>query len=147
MCLRDGVRLSRKRWKRAELLGKAGGKVFYIKNDSDIIITKGDTACIQIELTDETDEPLSLSDGDRVKIQVRDWKTDGILLFEGTVTLDAETSIATWYIHPEDTKRARPGKTYYWDGEIELASGEVYTFVEPSGFEVLPEITKKDGGA
>ena len=115
-------------------------------NGSDIKITKGDTAYIQIDLLDEAGEPLTVTDADTVRIQVRDRQTGGELLFVGSATLDTEDSCVQWHIRPEDTAEASPKSDYFWDGEIETETGDIYTFVNVSRFKVLPEITRKDGG-
>lgn len=117
-----------------------------ITESGDIKITKGDSAYIQFDLLNREDEPLTVKETDTVRLQVRDKQTGGRLLFEGDVILNTENSSVLWHIRPKDTAEAIPKAVYFYDSEIETEEGDVYTFVHTMKFEILPEITRKDGG-
>ena len=77
---------------------------------------------------------------DIVRCRVRDASVDGDLVIEGEVQRDYVENVAIWHIRPEDTAELEI-KTYYWDGQVEFRNGDVFTFVDVSKFNVLPEIT------
>lgn len=110
-------------------------------NKTDISLTRGDSAYISFSLKDNTGSPVRLERVDRVRVQVRDKNIDGELLFEGLVDHDYDSGTIVWHIRPSDTTDLSIG-TYYWDAQVEFAAhGDIYTFVDVSRFNVLPEIT------
>jgi len=113
----------------------------------NIGLTRGDSAYIDIELLDKQKNPIELADGDIIKIQVRDKEADGELVFEGQIitdVIDEDYTDYYWYIRPSDTKDLEL-TTYYYDIEVELENGDVFTIVPTSEFTLLTDTTKKDG--
>ena len=104
---------------------------------TSISITRGDSAYILFALTDADGNPIELSGQDKVRCQVRKEPTTGELLFEGEIIQNDDGIV--WHIRPEDTV-ALEGE-YYWDAQIEYGDGDIYTFVDVSAFNVLPEVT------
>lgn len=107
---------------------------------TNVSITRGDSAYIQFNLRDVSGNTLVLTNMDVVRCQVRDSSEDGDLIFEGEVLRDYVNNKATWHIKPSDTNDLDIG-TYYWDAQVEFSNGDIFTFVDVSKFNVLPEIT------
>lgn len=107
-------------------------------NKTDISITRGDSAYITFSITDSSGNKVTLGNGDIVRCQVRDKNIDGNLIFEGTINNNGNDII--WHILPTDTSECDVG-TYYWDAQVEYLNGDVYTFVNVSKFNILPEVT------
>ena len=108
-------------------------------NKTDISITRGDSAYITFSVTDSSGNRVTLGNGDLIRCQVRDKNIDGDLIFEGDISVDRNNNIV-WHIKPENTTDCVVG-TYYWDAQIEYSNGDVYTFINISKFNILPEIT------
>lgn len=106
-------------------------------NKFEISITRGDSGYISFDLKNKLGQNYALSARDVIKCQVRD-QVDGNLLFEGRIERDGDD--ITWHIYPEDTKDLSID-TYYWDAEVRLSNGDIYSFVPVSKFIILPEIT------
>ena len=106
-------------------------------NKFEISITRGDSGYISFDLKNKLGQDYTLSARDVVKCQVRD-QVDGNLLFEGKIERNGDD--ITWHIYPEDTKELSVG-TYYWDAEVRLVNGDVYSFVPVSKINILPDIT------
>lgn len=111
---------------------------------TNISITRGDSAYIQFNLKDASGNRVVLTNMDVVRCQVRDDKIDGELVFEGTIEREYVNNTITWHIRPEDTAEldfSDDETTYYWDAQVEFRNGDVFTFVDVSKFNILPEIT------
>ena len=76
-----------------------------------------------------------------MRCQVRDEPSNGKLLFDGRISKSGEDYL--WYIKPEDTSELDIGK-YYWDAQVELSNGDVFTFIPVSKFEIIDEVTIKE---
>ena len=109
-----------------------------ITKKTNIALTRGDSAYITLVITNGDGSPFELSQGDTVRCQVRSSPTIGELLFEGDVSIDDDGVI--WHISPADTKNLSIGE-YYWDAELELSNGDIFSFIPVSIFEVLDEVT------
>ena len=109
----------------------------------DISITRGDSAYLSLNLRDKLRHPIELGNQDILHIQVREKPNGGTILFEGTIENDLNDDSLIWHIYPEDTKQA-PKNEYFWDAQIELFNGDVFTWIPVSKFILLPEVTEKD---
>lgn len=106
----------------------------------DIELTKGDSAYITVTLTDLQEQGITLRDIDVVRCQVR--ASQGTLIIDGEAE-HTDSGTLLWHITPEDTKGVDPGE-YVWDMQLELPdSGDVFTFVPLSTFELLEESTRR----
>lgn len=104
----------------------------------DIRMTKGDSAYIRVKLKDLQDQELVPSEGDIIRAQIR--TTQGQLVYSGTA--ESVNDQILWHIVPSDTKSLPAGK-YVWDMQLEpFNSGDVFTFIPESTFEILGEVTK-----
>lgn len=113
----------------------------------NIGLTRGDSAYIDIDLVDKQKNPIELTDGDIIKIQVRDKEADGELVFEGQIITEEieDDKSYYWYIRPSDTKDLELS-TYYYDMEVELENGDVFTLIPTSEFTLLTDTTIKEDG-
>lgn len=106
----------------------------------DIELTKGDSAYITVTLTDLQEQGIALREDDVVRCQVR--AEQGTLIIDGEA-VKTEDGGLVWRIAPEDTKGIDPGE-YVWDMQLELPdSGDVFTFIPLSNFELLEESTRR----
>lgn len=107
-------------------------------SDTKIYLTRGDSAYITLKIVDQEGDRYELQEGDVVRCQVRDKANDGQLLFEGQIDIVRNDLI--WHIRPEDTAGAEV-KSYVWDAQIQLSNGDIFTFIAPSVFKLMDEVT------
>lgn len=100
-----------------------------------INLTRGDTARIDVDITNTvTGEKYEIKADDTLTLTVRN-VIDSPICFQKTVT-----GSKTIHIAPEDTAGMLMGR-YVYDVEIKTASGDVYTVIPVSEFNILPEVT------
>ena len=111
--------------------------MLYIEG-TDIRLTRGDTAYLQVPiqniLPDGTVAEYALANDDELTMTVRA-KYDSEVCFQKVLR-----GVNTFHIVPEDTNGCAFGK-YKYDVQLTMANGDVYTVIEPSCFQVLPEVT------
>ena len=106
---------------------------------TNIILTRGDTAYIQIRLFDSDGEPLTLQTGDVVRCQVKK-QIDQDPVINGEVFY-GETDVV-WGIKPSDTSDLKSG-VYFWDCELERGNNDIFTFIPFSKFVIAQEVTRR----
>lgn len=100
-----------------------------------INLTRGDTARIDVDITNTVNsEQYEIKADDTLTLTVRS-AIDAPVSFQKTVTGSKTLRIA-----PEDTANLIVGR-YVYDVEIRTASGDVYTVIPVSEFNILPEVT------
>ena len=105
-------------------------------DDKTIKLTRGDTARLTVPITNLANNgEYTMESGDILYFTVKKTAKDSDFLFQKSVT--GSNSI---YIKPEDTANLSFGK-YKYDVQLTTATGDVYTVIEPSTFEVMEEIT------
>lgn len=107
--------------------------MFSIDEKTNVIrLTRGDYAMFSISILTADGNPYELQDGDTVRFTVKKNTKSSIPLIqkEGTVI----------EILHDDTKDLKYG-TYTYDCELTHANGEPDTFIEPTEFELTPEVT------
>lgn len=104
----------------------------YNEEDGMIKLTRGDTAYLDIMVTDDDGKEFPLSNQTEICMTVREDALSPILF-----QLPAENSRIK--INPEDTKDMEFG-TYRYDVQVMLENGDVYTY-GPYKFKVLQEVT------
>ena len=110
--------------------------MLYIKDDGTIRLTRGDTARLAIPITNLANNgEYTMQSGDVLFFTVKKSAKDTDFLFQK----EAPGANAI-HIKPEDTANLSFGK-YKYDVQLTTASGDVYTVIEPSVFEVMEEIT------
>lgn len=98
---------------------------YSVFDDNNIIMTKGDTARIQIEILNNKGEPYIPLAGDSVLFTLKHYVSDR------TILLSKDISIENLYLmlDPEDTKDLSLGD-YCFDIQLVHASGKTDTFIE-----------------
>ena len=112
-----------------------------IKNGR-ILLTRGDSAYINVELTTSTGEVYEMHPRDTLTLTVRKLADD-----TSAVLLQTESDSTQLHLLPAQTKQLTAGK-YSYDIQLSTASGDVYTVVGAadtntslSNFTILPEVT------
>lgn len=108
--------------------------MFVIQKDKKIILTKGDTATIYVQVIDLEGKEYEIKDSDVVTMTVR--KTPN------SATSIVKEATPDHYIvfGPEDTSDLKAG-LYVYDVQINI-DGNIYTIVPQSYFELRNEITR-----
>lgn len=110
--------------------------MLYVEADNTVRLTRGDTAYLQVPIVnDVTLEPYIVAEDDTLILSVKRTVKDTEVCFQKTVK---GTDI--FHIKPEDTRQCEFGK-YKYDVQLTTSSGEVYTVIEPTCFEILTEVT------
>lgn len=105
-------------------------------DDKTIKLTRGDTARLTVPIINLANNgEYTMESGDILYFTVKKTAKDSDFLFQKSVT--GSNSI---HIRPEDTANLSFGK-YKYDVQLTTATGDVYTVIEPSTFEVMEEIT------
>ena len=106
------------------------------------MLTRGDSAYIDVSITTATGETYVMQTGDRLTLTVRQQADEN-----SAVLLQAESSTTQLHLLPAQTKQLSVGK-YSYDVQLSTASGDVYTVAGATGtdinlnnFTVLPEVT------
>lgn len=109
--------------------------MLYVKNNN-IQLTRGDTADLTVQLTNQTtQEDYVMSESDILTLTIKRTVNDEEVCAQKTVT-----GINRIHISPSDTNQLSFGK-YIYDVELKTSDGDVYTIIEPTRFDILPEVT------
>jgi hypothetical protein len=100
---------------------------------SNIELTRGDTARINLSITDADGQPYDYS-ADTVLFTVKDSTVSSAAILQKTATG------GVIYIAPADTEKM-PYGDYVYDVELTMQSGDVCTVITPSRFTLTPEVT------
>lgn len=106
-------------------------------NGTTISLTRGDTLCLNVELTKDG-EGYTPATSDRIRFTMKKSTADNIPLIQKVVYPDSYNKIMV-EITPADTKPLAFG-TYKYDMEITDENGRVYTFVI-GDFKVTEEVS------
>lgn len=115
-------------------------------NGTDIRMTRGNTAYLDITPLNEGGQPIVLDDGDRVIFKVKSpfGETKLTRILDSSCYTDAEDTSVNLLLIPDDTLSMRTG-LYLYDCILIFADGQAYTFISESHFELMPAIaTVKD---
>lgn len=108
--------------------------MFVIDKSKKIILTKGDTATIYVEVKDLDGNSYEWVDGDIVTLTVKKTPSSDVSLHK--VATDDHYII----IDHDDTSNLKPGLYVY---DVQLQSGNnIYTIVPMSYFELRNEVSK-----
>ena len=110
--------------------------MLYVNSDGTIRLTRGDTARLTVSVVDDlTQESYEMSKGDSLTLTVKANVRSKEFVFQKKVF-----GSNSFIIDPSDTKDALFGK-YKYDVQLNTESGDIYTIIEPSTFEILTEVT------
>ncbi len=98
----------------------------FIIDGSTISLTRGDTLCLNIELTKD-DEPYVPESGDLITFALKKSFTDPVPLIRKDVHPGQDNSIVVEIV-PADTKKLNFG-TYKYDMQLTDVNARVYTFI------------------
>lgn len=93
-----------------------------------IILTQGDSASLLLALTDKDENEVTLSNDDTAVFTVKKSISDTAHVLQLAIS-----SAGQFSFRPADTSGLECGE-YWYDVEVRLADGEVYTVVPPSKF-------------
>ena len=100
-----------------------------------IYLTRGDTAYLEISITDDTGNPYALVDGDKIIFRLKSTVDTKILLLEK----EFNTEILRLELKPEDTMSLKFG-VYRYEVELVTGASEHFTIIENAEFEITPEL-------
>lgn len=103
-------------------------------NGNTIKLTRGDTAFLRVPITREGEEYV-VQPTDTLAFSVKKNVRDENFTFQKVVTGDNLV-----HIEPTDTA-GFPFGSYKYDIQLTTSSGDVFTIVDVSTFEILPEVT------
>lgn len=107
-----------------------------VERDGVIRLTRGDTAYLQVPITNEiTNSDYILSPDDVLKFTIKRSVNDTDPLVQKVLY-----GANLFHIEPTDTKHLSFGK-YLYDVELTTSNGDVYTVIVPTTFELMKEIT------
>lgn len=105
-------------------------------NDTNITLTRGNTAELLVLPQNEDGTPFFLEEGDKVLFTVKNRYDKEMLQKEILPSAqDVETGEITIILSPEDTIKMNP-QAYTYDVLLVTASGDAYTFIPRSVFEI-----------
>lgn len=100
---------------------------------NDIKIIRGDTSRFEVEVLDQTGEKYNLQEEDELVFTVKKNTSTDITILQKQILGD------TFTLTHEDTKSLDYGK-YVYDIQLTQANGDVTTVIQPSIFEIMPEV-------
>lgn len=100
-----------------------------------IIMTRGDTATIQLDLTDSSGEAYVPDENDVIRFAAKKNYSDSEVAIN--ITIPNDTLMLK--INPEDTKELAFGK-YVYDIQITYANGDVNTFITKQILQLEEEV-------
>ena len=110
--------------------------MLYVLDDHTIRLTRGDTARLTVGIVNEfTGSDYVVCDGDVLTLTVKKKVNDSVPIISKAIT-----GSSTFLIEPHDTESLDFTK-YKYDVQLTTEGGEVYTVIEPSVFEIMPEVT------
>lgn len=109
--------------------------MFVIDKHNKILLTKGDTASIYVEVYDLDNKKYEIQSTDEIKLTV---KKNGSPAAAITKTANAEHYIV---ILPNDTSSLTPG-LYVYDVQLKTVDGYTYTIIPTSFFELGQEVSE-----
>lgn len=98
-----------------------------------ILLTRGDTAVIEIKLHNRTHRPYNIRDGDELVFTLKDSTRSNNVILQKTA---CENQIK---IEANDTKELRYGD-YVYDVQLKKEHGEICTVIPPTTFTLMEEV-------
>lgn len=99
--------------------------------DGNIYLTRGDSATLNVTITDQAGQTWTPETGDKVIFCLK----SGATTPEPLLTIQAEDGETNIDIKPSDTAKLTFG-SYIYDIHVELAGGGIYTVIADKRFEV-----------
>lgn len=103
--------------------------------NNDIYITRGDSACFELELTNTTtEEPYVLEPGDEIIFSLKHFISDRKCLIQKNIADDLHL-----ILNSSDTSGLDYGN-YFYDIQLIKPGGFTETFIENKNFFITPEV-------
>ena len=109
--------------------------MLYILQDNTIRLTRGDTAHLTVPIVTSSGEEYNMSANDTLTFSVKKTVNDTRYIIHKTVV-----GSNLLKLEPRDTDSLEFMK-YKYDIQLTTEDGDVYTVVDTSTFEILPEVT------
>lgn len=110
--------------------------MLYVNKDGTIQLTRGDTARLSVTIHNDLDDSdYDISENDTLRLTIRKNIKDLEPSMQKTITGSSQ-----FHIEPVDTDDLAFGK-YLYDVELTTQTGDVYTVIPPTTFELLKEVT------
>lgn len=110
--------------------------MLYVDSDGSIRLTRGDTARLVVYIFNESaGGDYEIKENDTLTFSVKKKTRDPTALVKKQIT-----GSNVFYIRPIDTSGLSFGR-YQYDVQLTTSSGDVYTVITPTTFELLPEVT------
>ena len=106
---------------------------------SDIYLTRGDTAVIEVWITSTGGGIYRPEVGDRLCMTVKRSISDSTVAIKKEVTKISESGGSEIVLDPSDTKHLPFGR-YLYDVELQTIGGAVHTIITPSAFHICEEV-------
>lgn len=104
--------------------------------NGDVELTRGDTARLTVNISDDSGEAYEIQNGDELTLSLKKSIKDDEVVMSKTIK-----GSDTFHIEPKDTADLSFGK-YKYDVQLTTEDGDVYTVIPPSTFEILTEVTR-----
>ena len=108
-----------------------------VLEDGTIQLTRGDTARLTVNITNNNGEAYEIQNGDELTLSLKKTVKDTEPVMTKTITGND-----IFHIEPSDTSGLSFAK-YKYDVELKTSDGDVYTVIPPSTFEILEEVTSR----
>ena len=108
----------------------------FIVEDHAIRMTRGDSAAFQLSIQHADGSTYVPAEGDEILFTVK----KNAYVKECTLQKNIDPDLMLVKLEPEDTKHLSYGK-YFYDVELKMASGDVFTVITYSPFLIEEEIT------
>ena len=109
--------------------------MLYVEGDGVIRLTRGDTARFTVSIKNDLDDSeYEMKPDDVLTMTVRKKPKSNEIVFQRV-----SYGSPSFHIRPEDTNGNKFGE-YCYDVQLKT-NDDVYTIIEPTEFEILPEVT------
>ena len=108
-----------------------------VSKTGEIKLTRGDSACFTINISNGNGQPYTVKEDDTLTLSIKKDVKDPKPCVQKSVK-----GSNIFHFKPEDTSGIEFGK-YFYDVEIHTATGDVYTVIEKTSFEISEEVTTK----
>ena len=108
--------------------------MFQILKENKIILTRGDTAVLNVDITDPDGNAYEMLEGDTLTLTVKEnTRTKAIILQVKSVS-------TVLRIESSDTDGKGYG-VYYYDVQLKCSTGDIHTVIPKSEFVIGEEVT------
>lgn len=107
--------------------------MMYVRDGNCIVLTRGDSAYINVTLTTIKGKIYELTDGDTIKFTVKQ------SIYDKTPIIEKTSTTNVIHLEPSDTSELDFGD-YFYDVQLDTAGGDTFTVVRRATFTVDVEV-------